>query len=261
MAKTELKRFFGAVSALYYWTVMILVTFITGILTLPFMVFRMRHAMHSSGYLWGRTLAWLAGIRMHVEGLDRLHKDGPVIFISNHQSMVDILVFFSVLRVPFAWMAKASLFKIPLFGWGMTAAGYIPVERDDRRKALDSLYDAADMVKAGRSVVIFPEGTRGFPDGSMRQFKKGGFILAKRAAVVIQPITIHGASAVMPPKQRGTRIQRISPGDVQMMIHPPLQPETYADMTAEELLAHVRTIIEEPLAQMKARTSGAATGV
>ncbi len=256
MANLRLKRFFGAASSIYYWIVLILVTLITGIVTLPFMIFRMRHAMHSSGYLWGRSLCWLAGIRMDVEGVDRLHKGGPVIFISNHQSMVDIIVFFSVLRVPFAWMAKASLFKIPLFGWGMAAAGYIPVERDDRRKSLDSLYNAADMVKAGRSVVIFPEGTRGFPDGSMRQFKKGGFILAKRAAVVIQPITIHGASAVMPPKQRGTRIQRISPGDVQMLIHPPIQPETYAEMSPEDLSAHVRAIIEEPLARMKAKAGG-----
>ncbi|MCR9141243.1 MAG: 1-acyl-sn-glycerol-3-phosphate acyltransferase [bacterium] len=258
MSNSGIKSFFSAVASVYYWIVLILITLITGILTLPFMIFRMRHAMHSSGYLWGRTLCWFAGIRIEAEGIDRLHSDGPVIFISNHQSMVDIIVFFSVLRVPFAWMAKASLFKIPLFGWGMAAAGYIPVERDDRRKALDSLYGAADMVKAGRSVVIFPEGTRGFPDGSMRQFKKGGFILAKRAEVVIQPITIHGASAVMPPKQRGTRIQRISPGKVQMMIHPPIAAAAYADMSPEELSAHVRTIIEEPLARMKARAADAA---
>lgn len=236
---------------------MILVTLITGILSLPIIIFRMSHAMHRVGYLWGRTLAWLARIQMEVEGLDRLHRDGPVVFISNHQSMIDILVFFSILRVPFAWMAKASLFKIPLFGWAMTAAEYIPVERDDRRKALDSLYDAADIVKGGRSVMVFPEGTRGFSDGSMRQFKKGGFILAKRAAVVIQPITIHGASAIMPPKQKGTRIQRVSSGNVQMVIHPPLQPEVYAEMSPEDLSAHVREIIEEPLSRLKEQVARA----
>lgn len=210
--------------------------------------------MHATGYFWGRTLGWLAGIQIELEGDERLHTDGPVIFISNHQSMVDIIVFFSVLRIPFAWMAKASLFKIPLFGWGMSAAGYIPVERDDRRKSLDSLYSAADQVKGGRSVIIFPEGTRGHPDGSMRAFKKGGFILAKRAAVTIQPVTIHGASAIMPAKQKGTRVQRIRPGTVQMLIHPPIPPADYADATPEELSERVRVIIEAPLAQMMARS-------
>ena len=259
MANPKPPRFWSAVVSIYYWILMILVTIITGLVSLPLMIFRLRHAMHGVGYYWGRVLTWLAGIRMEVEGADQLYRDGPVVFIANHQSMVDIIVFFSVLRVPFAWMAKASLFKIPLFGWGMSAAGYIPVERDDRRKSMDSLYNAADLVKAGRSVIVFPEGTRGFPDGSMRQFKKGGFILARRAAVTIQPITIHGASDVMPPKQ-GMRVQRIYPGPVYMQIHKPLPPESYAHMSAEELSAHVRQIIEEPLPRFKAALERARAG-
>lgn len=251
MANRNSSRYWSAATSIYYWFVLILVTIITGLLSLPFIIFRMRHAMHAVGYYWGRSLTWLAGIQMQVTGRENLHTDGPVAYIANHQSMVDIIVLYSNLRVPFAWMAKASLFKIPLFGWAMSAAGYIPVVRDDRRKSLDSLYSAADMVKAGRSVMIFPEGTRGFPDGTMRQFKKGGFILAKRAGVVIQPITIHGAHRVMPPKQRGTRVQRIYSGTVHLVFHPPIQPEAYADLSPEELLEQVREIIEAPLPRLR----------
>jgi 1-acyl-sn-glycerol-3-phosphate acyltransferase len=250
MYKTLL-RAWTAARSIYYWVLMVLVTLVIGILSLPFMIFRLRRPMHMVGFVWGRMLTWLAGIQVHVEGREHLHRIGPIVLIANHQSMVDIIVFYTILDIPFAWMAKASLFKLPFIGWGMTAAGYIPVERHDRRRSLDSLYEAAEIVKRGRSVIVFPEGTRGHPDGSMLPFKKGGFILAKRAGVVVQPVTIHGANTVIPPRQKGTRVQRIYPGAVRVVIHPPLQPRVYADMSPEDLSEHVRGIIQAPLARLR----------
>jgi 1-acyl-sn-glycerol-3-phosphate acyltransferase len=243
--------FASAVGSVLIWIGAVLWTLFVGFALLPFMILRLGGVVHWAGHYWGRVLLGLGRVTVHVENPERLYRSGPVIFLCNHQSLVDVLVFFDALRVDFAWMAKASLFKIPIFGWGMAAAGYIPVERGDRGKSLQSLYDAADKVKAGQSVIIFPEGTRGHPDGTMHAFKKGGFILAKRAGVVIQPLTISGANTVMPPKQR-RGIQRVYPGHVHLVIHPPLMPEDYAELSVEELMAKTRTIIERPLDRLRA---------
>ncbi len=243
--------FWSAVKSLYYWTLLVFTTLLIGLAVLPAILFRIRPVMSRVAVVWGRTLTWLAGIHIDIENAEKFHRNGPVVIISNHQSMVDVIVFYSGLPVPFVWMAKASLFKIPIMGWGMTAAGYIPVERENRRKSQDSLMKAADIVrKYSRSVIVFPEGTRGYPDGSMRPFKKGGFLLAKRAGVVIQPVTIHGAASVMPPKQTGMFMQRIYGGNVHLVFHDPMMPEEYQDMSVEALSEHVRAVIERPLERL-----------
>jgi len=213
-------------------------------------LFGAQNLIHRIGWSWGKVLARVAGIKIHVRDKDKLYRDGPMIIISNHQSMFDIIVFFSVLDLQFRWMAKASLFKIPIFGWAMRGAGYIPVERGDKKKSLQSLFHAAGQIQNGKSVVVFPEGTRGHADGTMLPFKKGGFILAKKASVVIQPITIWGANKIIP-KQSQYRMQRVYPGRVHMHIHTPIQPEEFAEITPDELSHRLRTIIAEPFENLR----------
>ncbi len=245
---------FTAIWSAFIWTMMLLWTLFIGIILLPFMALRIGSAIHFVGHYWGRVGLFLGGVQVHVENREKLYTGGPVIFISNHQSMLDILVFFREFRLPFAWMAKASLFKIPLFGWGMAAAGYIPVERGNREKALQSMYRAAEKVRReGQSVIVFPEGTRGHDDGSMLAFKKGGFILAKRAGVVLQPVTIFGANRIMPPKQKNF-MQRIYRGHIHLVIHDPIMPESFADASVEDLMHQIRVIIERPLDRLRKLT-------
>lgn len=236
----------GLFFSLFVWVSVVLITLFYGILVMPFVLFRASHIIHWFATMWGRTLLKLSFSRVTVTGKEKIYREGPVIFLSNHQSMFDIGVFYHFLdvAVQFRWMAKASLFKIPIMGWAMKAGGYIPVERGDRRKALQSMFDAADQIRQGKSVIIFPEGTRGTPEGKLLQFKKGGFILAKKANVTLQPVTIWGAHEIMPP-QRDKKLQRLNRGHIQVTVHDPIPPERYANLSPDQLSNLIREKIEE----------------
>ncbi|MCX8000023.1 MAG: 1-acyl-sn-glycerol-3-phosphate acyltransferase, partial [Leptospiraceae bacterium] len=188
--------------SIFVWVFGVLLTLFLGIIALIFSLFKAQKTVHKIAILWGKTLAYISGIEIEVNNPENLVKDETIVIVSNHQSMFDILVFYSFLDIQFRWLAKASLFKIPIFGQGMRGAGYIPVEREDRKKSKESLFEAAEHVKKGTSLILFPEGTRGHPDGTLLPFKKGAFVLAKMAEVTIQPITIWGANRAVP-KQEG----------------------------------------------------------
>jgi 1-acyl-sn-glycerol-3-phosphate acyltransferase len=152
--------------------------------------------LHASARQWARGCLWLGGVRLTVEGVEHLPPHGPAVYMSNHQGNFDIPLLFAALPAQFRWLAKAELFRIPLFGLTMRIAGYIPVERKDRRLAIQSMNKAAQQVAAGTSIMIFPEGTRS-PDGALLPFKKGGFVLALQAQAPIVPIAIDGSAALM----------------------------------------------------------------
>ena len=109
--------------------------------------------------------------------------------MANHQSNFDIPVLLAHLPLQFRWLAKAELFKIPVFGRAMRGCGYISIDRSDRESAFQSLAKAAATIKDGTSVLVFPEGTRSL-DGMIKPFKKGSFVLAVDAGVPIVPIVI-----------------------------------------------------------------------
>lgn len=235
----------------YLWIVLSVITFTMGFLVLPFAFVRAGGVVHWWATLWGTLIAKISNLQIKVENPEKLYRDGPIIVVSNHQSMFDIPVFYSFLNIQFRWMAKASLFKIPVVGWAMSGAGYIPVDRGERKKAMESLFYAADQVRSGKSVLIFPEGTRSTEeDGTMLPFKKGGFILAKKAGVVIQPITIWGVNKVMP-VQKQNKIQRIYKGKAKVVIHDPVQPQEYENLSADELADMIRKIIERPIDRLR----------
>ena len=141
---------------------------------------------HRFALLWSKGCLFAAGIRLNIEGTEHLPGDRPLIFMGNHQSYFDIPVLFQATPLPFTWLAKEELFRIPVFGHSIRSAGYIPINRGNGRDSLKSLHRAAELVKAGRSVAIFPEGTV-TADGELLPFKRGGFILAAMAGVPIAP--------------------------------------------------------------------------
>ena len=132
------------------------------------------------------------------------------------------------------WLAKAELFKIPIFGASMKGAGYISIDRSDRKSAFESLDRAANLIRNGTSVLIFPEGTRSW-DGQLLPFKKGGFVLAADAGVPIIPIIITGTHHIMPKK--GLLIQR---RPVVMEVLPAVETAPYNRNTKDDLMAKVR---------------------
>lgn len=163
--------------------------------------------IHVISRFWGTVQLATAGIKVRMEGLDRIPSP-PYIFMCNHQSALDIYALLSSLPLSFRWIAKHSLFRIPFLGWAMARAGHISIDRGNAREALKAIDEAARKIREGLNIVMFPEGTRS-PDGTLLPFKKGGFALALRAGVPVVPVGIEGTSRLQPkgslvPRARGT---------------------------------------------------------
>lgn len=194
---------------------------------------------HARG--WSRIALWLAGVRLEVTGAERVPTGSPVIFMSNHQGNFDILALFLAIPQRFSWIAKEELFRIPVFGHSMARGGYIPLDRGDNRRALKSMDAAAATIRGGRSVVIFPEGTR-TPDGALLPFKKGGFLLAGKAGVPIVPMTINGSMKVNPKDRLA-----LYPGTIRVVFADPVPTAGAAGQERERLMEEVRRAIEDGL--------------
>lgn len=145
---------------------------------------------------WSSVILWAVGIKVRVHGLEKLNTEQPHIFASNHVSWFDVPALAKVLP-HYKFVAKAELFKVPVFGRGMRAVGMIEIQRDNRKAAFGAYDIAAEKIRSGASVVVFPEGTRGraYP---LRPFKKGPFVLAIAAGVPIVPVIVHGTIEIMP---------------------------------------------------------------
>lgn len=192
--------------------------------------------------LWARLSLGLAGVRVTVSGAGYI-PDEPVIFMSNHQSSFDILALLAAMPRQIHWIAKKELFDIPVFGPSMRRGGYIPLDRGDGRKALQSMDEAAAVIRQGKCVVMFPEGTR-TQDGHLLPFKRGGFILARKAGVPVIPVTINGSGRINP----AGRI-RLYRGDIGIILHPPIRvPDDLRKSEAESwMMENVRINIESAL--------------
>lgn len=145
---------------------------------------------------WSTAVLWAVGVRVRVYGLERVSDGKPYIFASNHVSWFDVPALAKVLP-RYKFVAKAELFKVPIFGKAMRAVGMIEIQRENRKAAFGAYDVAAERIRAGNSVVVFPEGTRGhaYP---LRPFKKGPFVLAIAAGVPIVPVILHGTIEIMP---------------------------------------------------------------
>ena len=196
------------------------------------------NSVHQVARLWGKSIMWVSGLRVQVAGAEYLQSISACIFMSNHQSNFDIPVLLSQLPCQFRWLAKAELFKIPIFGRGMRGAGYISIDRSDRASAFQSLTRAADTIRSGTSVLIFPEGTRSI-DGRLQSFKKGGFVMAVDAQVPIVPIVIQGTQEIMP---KGQMLIRRRP--VNLVICPAIDTRSFTRETKDELMNRVHRVME-----------------
>ncbi len=146
---------------------------------------------------WARSLLLFAGVRVSVEGLEKIDPNAGYVFVSNHLSYMDTPVVLSNIPVQFRFLAKQGLFQIPLLGTHLARAGHIPVPREDPRAAVKSLSRAAEIIrKHGISVLIFPEGGRS-DDGELHPFKEGAAYIAIKAGVPVVPVAIIGTREVM----------------------------------------------------------------
>ncbi len=196
---------------------------------------------HEIGRFWLRAILFLTGVKLEVRGLEYLKRDEAYIFAANHQSQFDIPVLAVALPYQIRWLAKKSLFQIPFFGWALRAIGYIPVDRKNPRRGYESLLKAAEKIKKGLSVVIFPEGTRS-PDGRLLPFKTGGFVLAIKSGRPVVAIAICGTRKIMPKGKLYVR-----PGLVRLLIFPPIPTRGLNLQEKASLAQLVRLRIEEGL--------------
>jgi 1-acyl-sn-glycerol-3-phosphate acyltransferase len=228
----------GMIRTLYIAIWVAFATLVCGTVVIVLSFFlRSGNFMHKIARFWGRSILVASRIKVSVKGLSNIDPSSPYIYMPNHQSNFDIPVLLGHLTVQFRWLAKRELFKIPIFGRAMRNVGYISIDRSNRQSAFESLKVAADKIKGGVSVLIFPEGTRS-RDGKIQPFKKGGFVMAIDSGVPIVPVVITGTRAIMP-KGRF----RVYPGHVSMVIHKPIETSTYTRETKEGLMENVRRVI------------------
>lgn len=197
--------------------------------------------------LWARSVVFASGVRLAKEGVD-LGTDTNYIFIANHQSWLDIPVFLTVLapHTP-RFVAKDTLYKIPIFGQGMKWVGHLAINRENNRKGMRDIQEVAEKVKQGESVLIFPEGTRNVGLNHLQPFHIGAFVLALKADRPVVPIIVQGTGRVLP---RGSLAVR--PARVWVRAGSPVNVAAgYSLKDRGRLRDDVRTVMHEILTEMK----------
>ena len=225
----------GFFRASVYVGLICLYTFVLGIPCLAFSIFQ-PHGEANYWFIrtWARLLLRTCGVRTRVSGRENIPPDGSFLIMSTHNSHFDIPILMKEVPQQFRIVAKQSLFKIPVFGWIMSVAGYVKVDRENRQQAFASLDRAAEGVKSGIPLLIFPEGTRS-EDGSLGSFKKGGFVLAAKAGAPIIPVVIDGTHHVLP-----KWTWRICPGHVTVTFGKPIDTSAHSLESKESLMQEVR---------------------
>ena len=185
------------------------------------------------------SAARLAGARVKLVGLDKIDLSGTYIFMSNHVSNLDPPILCPLIPRRTSILAKKEIWRIPILGKALDLAEIVPVERENRDAAIQSIRRAGEVMQHHINMTLFPEGTRS-RDGRLLPFKKGPFHLAAETGFPIVPITILGTYEMMP---KGNTIVR--PGTATLVFHPPVDPKQYS--SREELMQAVRDMINGAL--------------
>jgi 1-acyl-sn-glycerol-3-phosphate acyltransferase len=198
--------------------------------------------LHRLTCLWASLYIWVfPPWSVTIKGKELIDPNETYVIVSNHQSLVDILVAFT-LFIHFKWVSKAELFNIPLIGWNMSLNRYIKLRRGNSR-SIKEMYRACEKhLNEGSSIYLFPEGTRS-ETGEMRKFKEGAFVLAKRLNRPILPMVINGSRTAVPKNSLNfhgkTRIE--------VTVLPPVTPGDLQEQTASDLAASIQEKIAENL--------------
>ena len=190
---------------------------------------------------WAKAILWVCGINIKVKGLEHMQARTPRIYMSNHQSYFDIFALLAHIPSDFKFIMKQELMNIPLLGFAMRRAGYIGLERADPRKAIRSMKEAAEKVKNGASLVVFPEGTRSI-DGSLQTFKKGGFNLALKSGVEIVPVAIINSCHIVP---KGSL--KINKGSIDINFGKPIPVDGYGKRNVNRLMTRVMEAVQREM--------------
>ncbi len=224
-------------TALFYIT-LVIATIVFGTLALlTVAVLKQYKIAHNYGEIWSWLILAASGVKVKVHGPKDLNPDKAYIFAANHASQFDIFALYISIPIEFRWLAKVELFSIPILGHAMKAIGYIPIDRTNRKAAFESIDHAAKEVKNGKSIIIFPEGTRS-TDGILQNFKKGGFILAIKSQQPVVPVSIGGSHKVLRKHD-----WKIHPGTITVKFGKPIPTQGMTVKDRDKLIELVRNEI------------------
>ena len=196
-------RYMNAVVSLLLWLWAIFYTIVCVTLGLIIvypvsLIIPTRKPMHDIARAWAQGIIFMAPFwKIEIKGKQHIKPGEAYMIVSNHQSILDIILTLATLPVHFKFMAKKELFAIPFLGWHMLLTGYIPIDRGNSDSARQALVKAGDWLKRGVSILMFPEGTRS-RDGEIHSFKPGAFKLAKNGEVKILPIVLDNTGDAIP---------------------------------------------------------------
>jgi len=187
---------------------------------------------------WSRQFIKGTGMTYEVFGLENIEPGQNYLVMSNHRSHLDGPLLIVSTPFTFSFVIKQSLGEIPLWGWAVRSAGYVPVVREDKQVAKKEILNAADLLNKGESMLVFPEGTRA-PGDEFLPFKKGGIVLAIKTGVPILPVAVSGTGHIIPKKSL-----KVTPGHAIIRYGEPIPTKglTYDDRN--DLLAKVETAIK-----------------
>lgn len=236
-----MNRFFDYIYAPYKWLVYVPVlassTTVCGIFAVILATVGLGKPADFMGVIWARLNAWATPMRVRVSGRKNVDSEQSYVVVSNHQSYFDIFVLYGYLGIPFRWVMKIELRKVPFLGMACEKIGHIFIDRSTPQRAIDTINEARDRITGGVSVLFFPEGTRrglkpvGF-------FKKGAFRFALEMNIPLLPVTVKNTGAIQPPKTL-----ELHPGTAELIIHEPISVEGYSTDTMQQLMDHAREVI------------------
>ena len=183
--------------------------------------------------------------KIHIEGREKAVKGMTYVIISNHQSLLDILLINS-LRYKFKWISKIENFNIPVIGWYLKMADYIIVDRQNEESKIEMLAKSYNFLKKGISIMIFPEGTRSL-NNEIGFFKRGAFQLALQADVPILPVLIDGTGGILP--KHGLIFS--SGHHIRIRVLDPINPATFGTDTPENLALQLSVFMTSRLNELR----------
>ena len=186
--------------------------------------------------IWTNGVLFIFGVKVKTSGKEFISTHEGKVYISNHTSYLDIFVVLAKLPDNIRIIYKKELNRMILISWAMRACGFVPIDRDNMRKALKSLDKTAKKIKKGLSYVIFPEGTRS-KDGTVQEFKRGMFLVTEKAGVDIVPVSITNTNKLMP-----INSLRIKPGIVNLVIGKPMKykkDKSFLNEVREEVIKNL----------------------